>query len=168
MDCVRGGRRDRATIVCMTYADPPPLLPPDQLPAIHDRADLEHAWRALVGELGFGCRSLWLLFLTPDGRPAGPLLTIDDLPDGPHDVAVDDLADLCRTILDGPGGGGSVAVLMTRPGRGPWHVGDRAWARFLTAVVARIGGQEWPVHRAHDAELAVVPEGNEREPLTPS
>jgi hypothetical protein len=153
----------------MTYDDPPPLLPPDLVPAVRTDADLLAAWRSLVGELGFAGRSLWVLFLTPHGRPAGPLLTIDDLPDGPHGLGADDLATLCREILEGPGEGGSVALLVTRQGRDPWHVGDRAWARYLTETAGQIGGRVWPVHRANDAELVAVPDRrNGREPLTPS
>jgi hypothetical protein len=63
------------------------------------------------------------------------------------------------------GGRGSVAMLMTRPGVEPWHVGDRAWARFLTSVAREVGGEVWPVHRANDRELVAVPalEGEEHE-----
>jgi len=140
----------------MTYDEPPPLLPPDQLPAIRTPADLHLAWRMLMGDLGFAGRTLWLLFLTPDGRALGPLLDIADLPDGPHGLEVDQLVSFCRELLDGPGSGGSLAMLITRPGSDPWHVGDRAWARYLTAVAARLGGQVWPVHRANDRELVPV------------
>jgi hypothetical protein len=133
------------------------------MPAIRTPDDLLQTWRAILGPLGFTRRSLWLLFLTDAGRPAGPLLTIDDLPDGPHDVTVDDLVAICDEILDGPGDGGSVALLVTRPGADRWHVGDRAWARFLSAVAARALGPTWPVHRANDAvvEPVVEPVGDQ-------
>ena len=140
----------------MTYDDIPPLLPPDQMPAIRTPADLHQTWRALMGELGFSDRRLWLLFLDPDGRLLGPLLSIEDLPDGPYDAPADDLVAVCREILDGPGGGGSVAMLTTRPGSDQWHLGDRAWARYLTAGTHRLGGRVWPVHRANDHELVPV------------
>ena len=143
----------------MTYDDVPPLLPPRDMPAVQTQADLLSTWRALMGDLGFPDRRLWLLFLDPGGRPLGPLLSIDNLPDGPYDLPVADLVTICREILDGPGGGGSVAMLLTRPGRDDWHVGDRAWARYLTAAAHRVGGHVWPVHRANDRELAVVPPG---------
>lgn len=140
----------------MPYDDVPPLLAPDQVPAIRSAADLRQTWRALLGPLGFSRRSLWLLFLTEEGHPSGPLLTVDDLPDGPYDVAADDLVDLCEEILRGPGDGRSVALLVTRAGSDRWHVGDRAWARFLTAVAERVSGPTWPVHRANDVELVAV------------
>jgi hypothetical protein len=141
----------------MTYDDIPPLLPPADMPAVSTQADLHRTWCALMGELGFADRRLWLLFLTRDGRPAGPLLSIDNLADGPWELPVEDLVTICREILRGPGGGGSVAMLLTRPGRDPWHVGDRAWARYLSAASHRVGGRVWPVHRANDRELVVVP-----------
>jgi len=142
----------------MTNDDIPPLLPPDQMPAVRTQADLRRTWRVLLGDLGFSDRRLWLLFLRPDGRLLGPLLSLDDLPDGPYELEVDEVVQVCRDILDGPGGsGGSVAMLITRPGRDPWHVGDRAWARYLTAAAHRIGGRVWPVHRANERALAAVP-----------
>jgi hypothetical protein len=140
----------------MTYDDIPPLLPPDQTAPVRTQADLQRTWRALVGNVGFSDRRLWLLFLRPDGRPLGPLLSLEDLPDGPYDLEVDEVVTVCREILAGPGNGGSVAMLITRPGRGPWTVSDRAWARYLTAAADRIGGQVWPVHRAHDRGLVPV------------
>jgi hypothetical protein len=141
----------------MTYDEPPPLLSPDRMPAICSAADLHLAWRTLIGGLGFADRALWLLFLRPDGRPLGPLLQIGDLPDGPHGLEVDELVTVCRDLLHGPGAGGSVAMLITRPGKDPWHVGDRAWGRYLNAVAEAVGGRVWPVHRANDRELVAVP-----------
>lgn len=168
MDGASGGRRHGATIAHMnddehmTHDDIPPLLPPADMPAVRTQADLHRAWRALMGDLGFPDRRLWLLFLDHEGRPGGPLLTIDNLPDGPYDLPVDDLVTICREILHGPGGGplggGSVAMLITRPGRDGWHVGDRAWGRYLTAAAHRVGGTVWPVHQANDIELVAVPE----------
>jgi hypothetical protein len=139
-----------------TQNEMPALLPPDQMPAVLTPADLHRTWRALMGDLGFADRALWLLFIGPGGRPLGPLITVDDLPDGPHGLEAGDFVALCREILDGPGDCGSVAMLITRPGADAWHLGDRAWARFLTQVAEGIGGQVWPVHRANDRELTAV------------
>jgi hypothetical protein len=143
----------------MTHDDIPPLLPPGDMPAVRTQADLQRTWRALMGTLGFPDRRLWLLFLDHEGQLLGPLLSMDNLSDGPYDLPVEDLVTICREILDGPGGvGGSVAFLITRPGRDDWHVGDRAWGRYLGAAAYRVGGRVWPVHRANDRELAVAPE----------
>jgi len=122
--------------------------PHDQHP-ISDAAALAALWGQVLGPASYRTRCVWLLFLDSRRRPAGPVLTVDDVPDGPYDLAVDDLVGLCREILDGPGGGGSVAMLMSRSGGAPWTVSDRAWARFLVRAASAVGGQVWPVRLAH-------------------
>lgn len=111
--------------------------------------ELTARWRQIVEWEPFRFRSVWLLFLDAERRPAGPLITVDDLADGPYAVPLEELVDLCREILDGPGGGGSVAMMMSRPGAAPWTVSDRAWGRFLLRGAAALGEPSWPVHLAH-------------------
>lgn len=123
--------------------------PPEDQRPIADPVDLLARWRVLLVDEPHRTRCLWLLFLGPDARPSGPLITIDDLPDGPYDLQVADLVVFCRDILDGPGGGGSVALLLGRPGGAPWTVSDRAWGRYLTRSAAALGGVVWPVQLAH-------------------
>ncbi|MDN5856542.1 MAG: hypothetical protein L0K86_27635 [Actinomycetia bacterium] len=45
--------------------DIPPLLPADQMPPIRNERDLHERWRALMGELGFSGRTLWVTFVLP-------------------------------------------------------------------------------------------------------
>lgn len=122
--------------------------PPSDQRRLIEPADLTEVWRSvLVGE-PFRQRTVWMLFIDEASRPFGPLITLDDLPDGPYDVPLDDLVALCREFLDGPGTAYSVALLMARPGGGPWTVSDRAWGRFLVAAVEAVGAEAWPVHWA--------------------
>lgn len=130
--------------------------PPRNTDPLRSADDLTRVWTELIIAPSFLDRSLWLLFIDDENRPAGPLMTIEDLPDGPYDVPLTDLVGICRDILDGPGGGGSVALLITRSGVGPWHIGDRAWARFLVNAAHDIGGTVWPVYRAHTDVLEAV------------
>jgi hypothetical protein len=130
--------------------------PPRNADPLRTADDLTPVWRELMIAPTFRDRSLWLLFIDYEKRPTGPLMTIEDLPDGPYDLPLTDLVGICRDILDGPGGGGSVAMLMTRSGAGQWHIGDRAWARFLVNASHDIGGIVWPVYRAHSEVLEVV------------
>jgi len=123
--------------------------PPRDPRPIASTADLTARWRDLLATEPFQVRTVWLLFLDPVRRPAGPVITVDDVPDGPYDLQVADLVVICREILDGPGGGGSVAMLMSRPGGAPWTVSDRAWGRFLNRAASAVGGTVWPVHQAH-------------------
>lgn len=128
--------------------------PPFDQDPIRTDAELTALWDIYLDPEPFRFRAVWLLFLDGTGRPAGPVITIDEMPDGPYELEVEDLVTLCRGILDGPGnGGGSVALALTRPGGDPWTVSDRAWGRFLLRAAAEVGGQIWPVHRAHGAGL---------------
>ncbi len=136
--------------------------PQDQRPIL-DPAALTACWQDLLTTEPYRDRCLWLLFLDPVRRPAGPVIRVEDLPDGPYDLRVEDLVALCREILDGPGAGRaedrSVALLLSRPGSAPWTVSDRAWCRFLTRAAEAVGGLRWPVriaHRYSSAEVAEV------------
>ncbi len=124
---------------------------------IRSDADLTATWRTLLGDLVFAERLLWLMLLAEDGRATGPLLQLTDLPDGPYGVPLDDLVSFIAELIDGPGSGRSVAFLLTRPGRGAWHIGDRAWTRSLQTVAGALGGRTWPVHRARDGLLEACP-----------
>ena len=130
--------------------------PADQRP-LTTSEDLRALWRSVLVTEPFRVRCLWLLFLDPRSRPAGPLITVEDLPDGPYDLRHEDLVTLCRGILDGPGADparqGSVAMLTSRPGGAPWTVSDRAWGRFLLGAAEVVGGRVWPVHQAHHSVL---------------
>ena len=123
--------------------------PPEDQTPLASTASLTALWRTVVAWEPFRFRSVWLLFIDTAGRPAGPLVTVDDLPDGPYDVGLDELLELCGTILDGPGDADSVALMMSRPGGPPWTVSDRAWGRFLLRGAEALGEPVWPVHLAH-------------------
>ena len=122
--------------------------PPDQR-RLREPADLTAVWTSVLDGEPFRQRVVWMLFIDLTQRPVGPLITLDDLPDGPYDVKLDDLVGLCREFIDGPGAATSVAFLMARPGGVPWTVSDRAWGRFLVAGVEAVGAEPWPVHWAH-------------------
>lgn len=126
--------------------------PRDQRP-LHDAADLTRLWELELAGEPFRHRCVWLLFLDDARRPVGPLITLDDLPDGPYSVRIEDLISLCAEFLDGPGGAESVAFLLSRPGPAPWTVSDRAWGRFLTRAVEQLWGVAWPVHWAHHGRV---------------
>ncbi|MCX6397177.1 MAG: hypothetical protein NTV23_11870 [Propionibacteriales bacterium] len=121
--------------------------PIDQRP-VRNAAELAEVWECVLAGGSFQQRLVWMLFFDRFDRPVGPLLTLDDLPDGPYDVPTADLVGLCREFIDGPGAASSVAFLMSRPGGDPWTVSDRAWGRFLLGAGERLGGG-WPTFWAH-------------------
>lgn len=139
----------------MTDADIPPLGRPEDMPPVRSQADLWRHWRALMGPLGFSGRLLWLLFLRPDGRVTPFLPTVDELPVLPDRKLLDSLMSICQKVcaeLDG----GSVAVLLSRPGARGITAADRAWASGLTRAANNAAVAMWPVHVADDRELVVL------------
>jgi hypothetical protein len=133
----------------------PPLTNPENMPPVRTQADLHRLWRALMGPLGFGGRSLWLLLLEEAGQPTPHLVQIEDMPASPDQHMRDNLAhfvsDLIREL-----GPSQMAFLLSRPGRDGITDGDRAWAECLQDVLRREALPGWPVHRANDRELVVI------------
>ncbi|MGN6608131.1 MAG: hypothetical protein ACTHMS_14105 [Jatrophihabitans sp.] len=121
------------------------LRPPDEtfVRTDHDLFDL---WRDLMGTEGFGTRSLWHVFLGPDGRLEPVVVPIDDLPATPDTEVLATFAGILHDLRDEVGWA-SMAVLLSRPGPGTMSAGDRAWARAVGVAYARLGPR-WPMHLA--------------------
>lgn len=127
--------------------------PPRDLRPLDEPADLTAIWRAVLAGEPLRQRVVWMLLLNPARQATGPVITLDDLPDGPYNVPEADLVGLCRDLIDGPGEAASVAFLMSRPGSAPWTVSDRAWGRFLHKAASQLGPPMWTVHWAHQREI---------------
>jgi hypothetical protein len=110
--------------------------------------ELEQLWRALLEPLG-------LQLLAEDGLPAPQIIQIDDVPLEPDDRACRSLMGICSQVLEENAPGGSVAILLSRPGRDGMRDDDRRWARHLTAAGADASVDLWPVHLANDSRLLV-------------
>ncbi len=136
--------------------DIPPLLPLDRQPPITDPHALFTYWRALMGPLGFSRPLLWLCFISADDRPTTFLTQIDELPEFPDDEPLlTNLMYVARKILDEEVDGGSLAVLLSRPGTAGMTDSDRAWARGLNAACQTAGVPMRPVHLATDEAVRV-------------
>jgi hypothetical protein len=59
-------------------------------------------------------------------------------------------------VLGGLKDGTSVALLLTRPGRGSISDADRHWSRLMTEVATELGVPIEPVFRANDKSLVLV------------
>jgi len=134
----------------------PPRLPPGQAPPIRTQHDLRQYWRALMGPLGFSQPLLWLSFVAADGRPTPVLSQIDDLPELPDDHFLGNLMLIAEGVIGHEVPGGSLAVLLSRPGRADLTDSDRAWARGLTTAALEAGVRMRPVHLANDEEVRIV------------
>lgn len=137
--------------------DIPPLLPPDEMPAIHTQADLDRHWRALMGPLGFSRTLLWVMFIDPAGRCTGPLSQIEEIPPQPDELLLTNLLKICAEVIDESLQPGSrVAFLRSRPGSGTVTGDDLAWARGLTEAAQAVGVRCEPVHLATDERVTVL------------
>ena len=131
----------------------PPLTHPDNLPPVRSQDDLRRLWRMLMGPLGFGGRSLWLLVLDADDRPTPLILQIEDLPRRPDPGQLSGVVRVCQDVLREQVIGGSVVFLLTRPGQRGVTPDEAVWARDLHQAVRKAGLPVWPLHRANDDEL---------------
>ena len=135
--------------------DIPTLGLPHEMPAIRNSDDLCLCWRALMGPLGFSRPRLWIAFLEPDNMMTAQLTQIEDIPRTADSRMCGSLLEMCRHVVGRNGAGGSVAMLLTRPGRKPMDDSDRSWARCLTSAGDHLSVSMWPVHFANDVELRV-------------
>lgn len=121
-----------------------PVSPRDAI--VHTPADLFALWHSLMGDGGFGLRTLWLVFLYDDGQVAPVILPVEGIPVRPDHT----VANLGSIIADlNEDGVSSAAMLLSRPGPRAMTDDDRAWARALTPFTP------WPVHLATADDLQV-------------
>jgi len=134
----------------------PRLLPPEQMPPVRSQYDLCLRWRAMMGPLGFSERLLWLSFLTAERTMSPHLIQIADIPVDPEPEMLDSLTWICNQTCRDPGlAGGSLAVLLSRPGTAAITDSDRVWARGLTLAAQRGRLRMEPVHLATDERVCV-------------
>ncbi len=135
--------------------DIPPLLPVHEMPPVRTQHHLYLHWRALMGPLGFSERLVWVSLLDDGGFQTPVLTQIADLPAHPDDEMLARLMGAFSEVLHTHAEGGSVALLLSRPGRAPMTESDRAWARGLMSAAERAGVPMRPIHLANDEELRV-------------
>lgn len=124
-------------------------------PSVHTQADLEEVWRHLMGPLGFSGHSVWVMHIAADRRPVPELMQISDCEDVPEPEEAGGLVEVLAR-LDEAEPGGSVAFLLSRPGRG-LRPGDLAWAAFLHEAGRAAAVPLEVVHLAHDEDVVPLP-----------
>ncbi len=108
-----------------------------------------------MGPLGFSERLLWIGFVGPDRRMVKALSQVPLGPRPRRPIVASTMAALLE-VLEGLKDGTSVALLLTRPGRGPISDADRQWSTLLTEVASELGVPIEPVFRANDESLVLV------------
>jgi hypothetical protein len=122
---------------------------------IGSAADLQQRWRALMQELGFSERLLRFAFVGPDRRFL-KVLTDVEIGLRPSRQVIDDLMWRLSTVVVGLGEGHTVALLLSRPGRGGVSIDDRRWRAVLTDAARRFDVPLEPIFRANDETLVLL------------
>jgi hypothetical protein len=117
--------------------------------------ELRERWKEIVAAETFRERTLWLTWYDPDGQMLPVVVPVDDLPPHPHGEVLDGLAQVVGSVLDGQAPGGSVAMLISRPGPPSVQGEDQAWARALTSRAAP-GVRTRPLHLATSGSVRVL------------
>jgi hypothetical protein len=138
----------------MTNAYLPPPIETATDP-VYSAADMGQRWRAIMGPLGFGERLLWIGFVGPDRRMVKALSQVPIRPRPSRELVESTMAAL-PDVLDGFKQGTTVALLLTRPGKGPISHLDRQWSTLLTEVAAEFAVPVEPIFRANDETLVQV------------
>jgi hypothetical protein len=140
----------------MSHHDPLPIPPIETASdPVHSAADLRQRWRALMGPLGFEERLLWFGLIGPDRCFAKKLSHVPVRPK-PQGRILWNLMSALRTLLDDLGPKNTVALLLSRPGRGPVSPADRVWSKTLTDMADRFAVPLEPIFRANDESLELV------------
>lgn len=137
----------------MTLLPIPPIESANE--PIHSPADLQQRWRALMQELGFGERLLRVTFVGPDRRLVKLIIEVEIGP-RPPTTGLDPLMLAVRKQRDVLGDGHTVAVLLTRPGRGGLSNNDRRWCAEVVRAADRFDIPLEPMFRANDEALLPV------------
>jgi hypothetical protein len=122
---------------------------------VYSAADLRQRWRALMGPLGIEERLLWFGLIGQDRCFAKKLSHVPVCP-RPQGRILWNLMSALRTLLDDLGPKNTVALLLTRPGRGPVSPADRMWSKTLTDMAERFAVPLEPIFRANDDSLELV------------
>jgi hypothetical protein len=138
------GWQSRGRLVCMFS------------PNLTTQADLEAAWRTLMGPWSFSGHSVWMMHVVDD-RPFPQLTEIAEAEEPPDAEHVDGLAEILLMLDREIAPGARVAFLRSRPGRDVITDTDRAWATGLYAAARRAGVPCEVVHLATRGAIRPIP-----------
>lgn len=117
-------------------------------------AELADTWRDLMTPLRFGKRTLWLIFIEPDGMLSPVVVPVDDIPVEPDPCLLLTLSTVVDETIrqQSPA---SAAFLLSRPGSGTIRADDRRWAAQLADKMT-LTSCPWPVHLATEDQVQVL------------
>ena len=84
-------------------------------------------------------RSLWLLFIGPDGVQLPVLVPVSDIPESPEPGEIRGLCHMIAHIVADSVADGTAVITLVRPGTGTLTDPDRHWCRSLHTAAAEEG-----------------------------
>ena len=131
----------------------PPLA---QVP-VRSAAELTRRWADLLDPPVFAARSLWLMWLAPDGRSLPLVVPVDDLPAAPDPLTLRGLVDFHETLTEDLDLA-HLAMALCRPGHATITADDDEWAEGLHAVLDDAIESTWSLHLAAGGRIVPVVE----------
>ena len=132
----------------------PPLA---QVP-VRSAAELTRRWAALLDPPVFAARSLWLMWLTADGRSLPIIVPIDELSAVPDLLTLSGLADFHEAVTEGVDVA-HLAMALCRPGPAGITDDDEEWAEALSDLLPDRIECTWSLHLAAAGRVVPVIEG---------
>jgi len=123
---------------------------------IQTEADITRWWRTVRETLTVPGPQLSFVGIDERGVARPHLTTIDSLPPQPRSELIGELAQTLAEVHRRSVPRGMLALLWSRPGRGPIRAGEAQWLRLLTDELIMRRVPLWPVHYATDAYLRVL------------
>ena len=131
--------------------------PPLARVPVRSAAELTQRWADLLDPPVCAARSLWLMWLTPDGRSLPLIVPVDDLPAVPDLLTLRGLVDFHETLtedLDVT----HLAMALCRRGHTAVTTADDEWAEGRHAVLDDPIESSWTLHLAAGGRVVPVVE----------
>ena len=125
-------------------------------PIIRTQADLDAAWRHLIGAFAFDGRSVWMMTIEADQRPIPHVTEFSELDELPGATFLRQLTGLLRRVFDEVPPD-RLAFLVSRPGVDGVRPADRAWALALHQLARDLSLGCDVVHLATDLDVVPLP-----------
>lgn len=130
------------------HPDQPSTVP------LADEAAVIGRIHSLLGDGAACTRTLWLFFLDADRVQLPVLVPIDDLPERPDPELMSALTHVLRETIGGESMGGSVVLVLERPGLSHPTDGDWAWTRSLHTQIRSSAVALHGVYLAADGDVS--------------
>ena len=125
-------------------------------PLIQTQADLQSAWRHLMGPWAFEGHSIWLMFIVED-RPIPQLTEITETHGLPTADTLEGFTTVLRGLAEDVLDDTRIAFLRTRPGGAMVTPADRRWAEGLYGAAHAAGIPCEVVHLGTHRAIRALP-----------